>query len=105
MLRKSLIAAVGVAALGGAAVAAAPKAETAARDVHVLRVAMPDGSVQQVRYTGDVAPTLVFVPVRRIAAAPAAIDDMLAPLAGFDRMFAEMDREIDAMLRQAASMR
>jgi hypothetical protein len=70
--------------------------------VHNLMIALPDGSVQHLRYTGDVAPQVVFLPAHAVAAPVAMIDDFYAPFAEMDRMAAEMDRQSDAMLRQAA---
>lgn len=97
MIKKALLAAAATLAFAGAASAK----ET---DAKILRIMMPDGSVQQVRYRGDVPPTLVFVPVRR-AAPPALIgDDFFAPFAMFDRLAAEMDRRMEAMLRQASAL-
>jgi hypothetical protein len=98
MLRKALLAAVATLALAGTATAKE-------RDSKILRIMMPDGSVQQVRYTGDVPPTLVVVPVRRIAMPVSPIDaDFMAPFAMLDRISAEMDRRMEAMLRQASSL-
>src|SRR5688500_371057 len=85
-------------------VAAAPQ-EAAVGDaqaVKVLKVALPDGRIGLVRYRGEVPPlrlaqdrrVLVLVPVRPVA----------DPFAAFDAMFADMDRQMDAMLRQAASL-
>ena len=90
---KFLIGAAGVAALAGAAYAAD-------RDAHVLKVVLPDGSVEQIRYSGDVAPHVVVVPAQQVAI-PAAFAD---PFAAMDRAFAEMDARADAMLRQVAAM-
>ena len=91
-LSKLLLGVAGVAALGGAAFAAE-------RDAHILKVMLPDGSVEQIRYTGDVAPHVVLVPAAR--AVPVAF---VNPFAEMDRAFAEMDAHADAMLRQAAMM-
>jgi hypothetical protein len=76
-----------IAGLGVAAVAEAPK-------VHVLRVALPDGRVQLVRYTGDTPPRIVLV------RAPAAE----SPFAALDRMSAMMDMQAAQMMRQVSAM-
>jgi hypothetical protein len=90
-LTKLLVAGAGL-ALAGAAVAGADRG-------HVLSVAMPDGSVAQIHYSGDVAPKVVVA--QPVAAAPAAFAD---PFAMFDRISLAMDRQMDAMLRQASAL-
>lgn len=106
MLTKALLAAAGSLALAGAATAAGHPAQTAPSDAKILRVMLPDGSVQQVRYRGALPPTLVVVPVRRVAPPMSLIaDDMFAPFAMFDQIAAEMDRHMDLMMRQAAAAR
>lgn len=95
-LSKLGLAAMGIAALAGTAVAAD-------HNTHVVKVALPDGSVARVEYVGDVAPRVIVAPPMRLGfVMPAGV-----PLAGFDDMFAEMDREmaatmshIDALARQ-----
>jgi hypothetical protein len=81
----------GLASLAGAGAAVA-----AERDVHVIKVKLPDGSIQQIRYRGDIPPRFVVVPVR-VRSAQAA-----NPFAAMERMRAEMDRRMDAMMRMAA---
>src|SRR5579872_5326622 len=82
------------------AVALAGTAATAAsRSSHVMNVPLPDGSVAHVEYVGNVAPKVTIEP----AVAPDADDDW-APatsFARFDRMIAEMNRQAEAMMRQA----
>lgn len=93
-LSKLLLGTLGVAALAGTALAA--------DRVHVLNVALPDGSVRQIRYTGDVAPRVVLVPVARtVPVLPAGFGDD-SPFAMLDRMSAMMDAQADAMMHQAA---
>ncbi|WP_106514755.1 hypothetical protein [Allosphingosinicella deserti] len=106
MLTKALFAAAGSLVLAGAATAAGHPVQTVSSDAKIVRVMLPDGSVQQVRYRGAVPPTLVVVPVRRVAPPISLIgDDMFAPFAMFDQIAAEMDRHMDVMLRQAAAAR
>lgn len=88
--------------LGLAAVCLAGLAGTAAaagRNAHVMNVALPDGSIARVEYVGDVAPRIIVAPASPIAwsgfGAPLAL-----PMAGFDDMFARMDREMAATMRQ-----
>lgn len=80
------------AGLGAAILAAA--AFAAPRDTHVLNVPLLDGSVARVEYVGSVAPRVTVSP------APAP----LAPFGIFDRSAFDMQREMDAMMRQISSM-
>ncbi|MDE2405213.1 MAG: hypothetical protein KGM17_11165 [Sphingomonadales bacterium] len=79
---------------GAATLMAAGAAYAAARD-HVMNVPLPDGSVMQVHYQGDVAPRVLLTPT-----AVAAND----PFVEMDRMFAAMAAEHEAMLQQVAAM-
>lgn len=78
---------------GGAFAAASPK-------THVLVVALPDGSVANVEYVGDIAPKVSIAP-RRLADAfgPEAL--AFPSFAGFDRMIAQMQHQSDEMIREA----
>jgi hypothetical protein len=88
----SLAAGIALAALGPAM----------ARDasVHVLNVVLPDGQVEQVSYRGASPPHFVVVPVED--AVPVGIAD--SPFAEFERMSAMMDRQMGAMMQQAAAL-
>ena len=100
MRLKSALALAGlaVAVVGVTAVSAAERAP-----VHVMLVHLPDGSVEQLRYTGDVAPRVIVQPA-------SAVDPLLAafgagsPFAMMDRISAEMDRQMAGMMHQAAAM-
>lgn len=85
--------------LAGAGAAIVAGAALAADKAHVMNVVMPDGSVARIRYVGDVAPRVVVAP----AALPAAFAGG-DPFAMFDRVAAQMDRQMDAMLRQASAV-
>jgi len=98
--RNAILATLAIASAAGAAVAA---------ETHVMKVALPDGSVANVRYEGKVPPqirvvrrapvtTLHFIPVR------VAMPMTSSPFAMMDRMMADMDRQMDVMMRQAAAM-
>jgi hypothetical protein len=76
-----VLAGAGAATLAGAALAAS-------RDTRVMNVPLPDGSTAQVQYVGDVAPKVTVLP------AP------LAPFDLFGRSAFDMQRQIDAMMRQ-----
>lgn len=96
-VRTAIIAGVASAALAGAALAAHEKSR-------MMLVALPDGSVEHIRYTGDVAPQVVLVPT----AAPADMFEVAfgpdSPFAEMDRMAAAMEAHAQAMMRQAATM-
>jgi hypothetical protein len=64
--------------------------------VHVLNVRLPNGQVEQIRYTGDVAPTVVLAP--DAAMAPAFGPG--SPFAMMERMSAEMDRQAAALFHE-----
>ena len=91
---KLLVAGAGALALAGGAIAAAD-------NNHVLNVALPDGSVAHVHYVGNVAPKVVVAPTA--VAMPVAFV-AADPFAMFDRISYAMDRQMDAMLRQASAM-
>lgn len=95
LMSKVLIGGLATAALAGTAVAAE-------HAVHVMNVAMPDGSVAKVRYVGDTPPQVRVVPVRAVRMVPVAMID--PGFAAMDRMMAAMDAQADAMMRQAAMM-
>ncbi len=80
--------------------AAVPASAAGASDVHTINVALPDGGVARVTYRGNVAPRVALVPVDRVA-----MPVMFAPMAfgnpfAIDPMFAAMERDRVAMLRQ-----
>ena len=98
--------------LAGAAVAGlAVLAPTVARelDTHRLTVHLPGGGVETIEYSGKVAPRVTFQPV--MVPARTVFDpwaDSFWPVgfgmpsfAAFDRMAAEMDAHMNAMMRQA----
>ena len=97
-----LFAGVATALAGVTAVAAADR-----QPVHVLNVALPGGGVEQIRYTGDVAPHVVFRDVAAPVAAASFLDTAFgpdSPFAMMDRISAEMDRQMAGMMQQAAMM-
>jgi hypothetical protein len=97
---KTVLALISTFALASAALAAG-----ANEKFHNLMIALPDGSVQHIRYTGDVAPQVVILPASRQIAPVSLFDAFDAPFAALDRLAAEMDRQRDAMLRQVAMLR
>lgn len=86
---------------GAAACALAGTAYAADHAIHRMNVALPDGSVAQVLYAGDVAPKVEFVPVEESVMPVALLD---SPFADFDRMFAALDQQAAAMMQQAATL-
>jgi hypothetical protein len=98
-VKTAIIAGVASAALAGAAFAAHEKSK-------IMLVALPDGTVEHIRYTGDVAPQVVVVPAA--AAAPAEMFDAAfgsdSAFAEMDRMAAAMEARSQAMMREAAMM-
>lgn len=83
---------------GGAALLALGTAAYAADKLHTMNVALPDGSVAQIAYTGDVAPTVSVAPVDAV---PIAYAD---PFAELERMAAYMEAQHQAMMQQVAAM-
>ena len=91
-MRKAVglvLAGLGAVTLTGAAVAAS-------RDTHTMNVPLPDGSVAHVEYVGSVAP--------KVTVSPAPLAGPFAPFGIFDRSGFDMERQIDAMMRQINDM-
>lgn len=90
--RKALIGTTAAVALAGVCTLAS------ARDaVHTMSVRAPGGGTVTVRYTGDVAPQIVF----GNAPQTAGIRDWRSPFLAMERISAEMDRRMESMMRQA----
>lgn len=93
MRRAHTVFLAGAAALlvGSAAVAATAK-------LHHMNVRLPDGSVAQIEYVGDVAPKVTIAPPagQRVA--------MIDPFAQMDRVMASMEARHRAMMAQMAAM-
>ena len=88
---------VGTALAGVTAAASLPR-------THVLTIRLPNGAVEQLHYTGNVAPR-VFIsstpaPVRVLVPVPSTFLAVQSPFAAIDRLSAEMNREM-AMLSSA----
>ncbi len=71
--------------LAGAAALAVASVAIAADRTHVVNVAMPDGSIAQIHYVGDVVPKVVVAPATDMM--PVAFFDQ-SPFAMFDRISA-----------------
>jgi hypothetical protein len=95
-IRNVLVAGVASMALAGLA----GHALAGGSQTHVMTVQLPSGAVEQIRYTGDVAPQIVVNPDLGDAGffGPVAWND---PFPMFARISAQMDREMNSMLREA----
>jgi hypothetical protein len=96
-LSRTVLAA-GAAVLALTGLVGVASAETA--NIHVMTVRLPNGMVEQIRYSGDVPPQVVFVPD---AFAPGAVAYQ-SPFTMLDRMTALMDRQAEAMMRTINAM-
>jgi hypothetical protein len=83
----------GAAALGLAGIAGMADAQTS--NTHVMTVQLPNGEIEQIRYSGDVPPQIVL--------APDAVT-FESPFAALEQMTAMMNRQAEAMLRSARAM-
>ncbi len=89
---------------GTTAIAVAGAAIAMNRDDHVLKLAMPDGSVARIEYNGEIPPKVIVSPGQP-AALPLAFDALdPAPFGMLDRIAAQIDRQADAMLRHVAAL-
>ena len=84
-----VLAGLGAVTLTGAALAAS-------RDTHTMTVPLPDGSIAKIEYVGNVAPT--------VSVNPAPLAGPVAPFALFDRSAFDMQRQIDALMREVDQM-
>jgi hypothetical protein len=85
-----ILAGAGAVALTGVGFAAG-KAAT-----HQMSVPLPDGSVAKIEYVGDVAP--------KVTVTPAPLSVGFPSFGVLGRSMADMDRQIDAMLREMRQM-
>ena len=81
---------------GLGAVTLTSAAVAASRNTHTMNVPLPDGSVARIDYVGNVAPKLTIT--------PAPMTPVFAPFGLFDRSAFDMQRQIDAMMRQIGAM-
>src|SRR5689334_9740768 len=91
-LSRTVLAA-GAAVLALTGLAGVASAETA--NTHVMTVRLPDGTIEQIRYSGNVLPQVVVAPNA------VAVE---SPFAMLDRMTALMDRQAEAMIRTINAM-
>jgi len=75
-------------------------AEARTPETHVLSLRLPGGQIEQVRYTGDVPPTVVL--------APEAMTTTFGPFSPFgmlEQMTAAMDQQAEALLQNIDALR
>ena len=97
-----LVAGLSAAALAGVAgVAVARNAH-----LHTMTVQLPDGGTAEIRYAGDEPPKVMIsaAPVALAAWAPAGFADWPDPFADLDRIAAQIQRQMDVVLRQAGNV-
>jgi hypothetical protein len=89
---------------GIAALAVAGAGLAAGRDMHSMKVDLPDGSVARIEYQGDVAPRVTFAPASHVIPVAFLGPFDSAPFAAFDRIAAEMDRQTEAMIHEVSGL-
>ncbi len=96
-----------LAAAALAAVTASLPAQAGGNQYHVMTVALPDGGTARIAYRGDVAPQVVLAPAPGFASVvpPVAAPEfgMIPSFAALEQVSAAMERQADAMLREAAA--
>lgn len=90
-MRKALLLAAGLGAVTVTGAALAASGET-----HMLNVPLPDGAIAHVQYVGKVAP--------RVTVSEAPGTDQFGPFAVLDRSAFDIQRQMDAMMRQIGAM-
>jgi len=94
----------GVAAIAALGFCGIALAQSPSPQFHTMTVALPGGGIEQIQYTGPVAPrvSVSAMPAPIFAAMP--IFGAGSPFAAFERISAAMDRQADQMLREAAAL-
>ena len=101
-LRNAILA--GAAAIALVGVAGLAIAEI--KNAHVLDVRLPDGSLAHIRYVGDTPPTVSFGPPPPVLSVLSPAYDPFgpdSPFAALERISRAMDRQAEAMLREASA--
>ena len=96
-LRTAVLAS--IAALGVAGMAMA-----ASNESKLLHVNLPDGSVARIQYWGDVAPTVIVEPSLRLLPVQFVHPADTSPMALFDELLADMNRNAAAMLHHVEAL-
>jgi hypothetical protein len=89
---------------GLAALAVAGLSLAAIRDTKTVKIALPDGSIARIEYSGDTAPNVTVAPVSHRAPAGLVGGFDHTSFAALDPVAAEMDQQAAAMIRQAAQL-
>lgn len=98
-MRKVLTAILG----GIATLAVAAVAVAAHRDMHIMNVGLPVGSVARIEYEGDVAPKVIVAPAPKAVPVNFLEAVNLIPFAAFDRIAAPMSHDMDAMAQEISA--
>ncbi|WP_158926709.1 hypothetical protein [Acidisphaera sp. S103] len=102
-MRVALLTGAAAIVLAGLTGMATAQTVTNPAQTHVLNVRLPNGQVEQIRYTGDVPPTVMLAP-------DAAMDTVMpafgpgSPFAMLQRMSADMDRQAAALFHDVGAM-
>ena len=89
---------------GVAALCVAGTTLAASKNTHVMTVDLPNGLVARVEYQGDVKPKVRIDPAPRLTTVRFNESFMLPPVAMFDRIVADLDRQASMMTRQARAL-
>jgi hypothetical protein len=98
LLSTVIIAGIGSLALAGSALA---------QTTHTMNVRLPDGSLEQIQYSGNTPPRVEITPAPTFApviAVPAWAFGPPSPFAEMQRIVADANREAAVMWRQAAAL-
>jgi hypothetical protein len=98
MLRTALLA--GVTAFGLAGMCELAQARSPAE--HLITLQLPNGAVEQIRYAGDVPPQVILSP--EPSGPPDASFGPDSPFAMLDRISAEMDQQMAAMMQEVQAL-
>jgi hypothetical protein len=102
VLRTALLAGVAASAIGFSGAALAQTS-----NIHTMTVRLPGGGNAEIRYTGNVAPQVVFSEAPATIGVPVLMPTLFganSPFAMLERVSAEMDRRAAAMFREADAM-
>ena len=100
-LLASLLAGIACVGLAGAPALAADQASQS----HEMTIQLPGGGTTRIFYTGDVAPKVTIGPGATTTGWPAPVGFGSDPaFARMERMSAEMNRRMDAMMHQVQAM-
>ena len=73
---------------------------------HTMTIQLPDGSIEEIHYTGDTAPQIDVVPAISAIAAPSPFWAFgpNSPFAAMEQISAAMDRETAALLQETQTL-